>query len=116
MQYLTTIVSGFPSPSHISRFSSLFFRFIEDEQFGIVCKYDCVIFTSVSGLWRSTPPPSRSVFNRARSGSAPSPIKVVRNSRDFKKYHIAVVTPLSGGSEKEEAFESARTEHDSRGK
>lgn len=60
-------------------------------------------------------PPSRSVFNRARSGSAPSPIKVVRNSRDFKKYHIAVVTPLSGGSEKEEALESARTEDDGKG-
>ncbi|KAF9491527.1 hypothetical protein BDN71DRAFT_1510293 [Pleurotus eryngii] len=59
-------------------------------------------------------PPSRSVFNRARSGSAPSPIKVVRNSRDFKKYHIAVVTPLSGGSEKEEHFEPARAEHDGR--
>lgn len=39
-------------------------------------------------------PPSRSIFNRQRSGSAPSPIKVVRDSKDFTAYNITI-TPLS---------------------
>ncbi|KAJ7326384.1 hypothetical protein DFH08DRAFT_1084939 [Mycena albidolilacea] len=42
-------------------------------------------------------PPSRSIFNRQRSGSAPSPIKVVRDSRDITAYNITV-TPLVGTS------------------
>ncbi|KAJ7481622.1 hypothetical protein FB451DRAFT_132921 [Mycena latifolia] len=42
-------------------------------------------------------PPSRSIFNRQRSGSAPSPIKVVRDSRDITAYNITV-TPHIGTS------------------
>ncbi|KAJ7628573.1 hypothetical protein FB45DRAFT_1004140 [Roridomyces roridus] len=38
-------------------------------------------------------PPSRSIFNRQRSGSAPSPIMVVRDSRDFNTYNLSV-SPL----------------------
>ncbi|KAJ7135432.1 hypothetical protein C8R43DRAFT_617528 [Mycena crocata] len=42
-------------------------------------------------------PPSRSIFNRQRSGSAPSPILVVRDSRDINAYKITV-SPLVGTS------------------
>ncbi|KAG5641553.1 hypothetical protein DXG03_004788 [Asterophora parasitica] len=42
------------------------------------------------------PPPS-GVFNRLRSGSAPSPIKVVRDLHDLTAYNITV-TPRTGGS------------------
>ncbi|KAJ6511372.1 hypothetical protein C8R47DRAFT_732240 [Mycena vitilis] len=35
-------------------------------------------------------PPSRSFFNRQRSGSAPSPIQVIRDPRDFNAYNITV--------------------------
>ncbi|KAJ7701756.1 hypothetical protein B0H17DRAFT_163878 [Mycena rosella] len=43
-------------------------------------------------------PPSRSqLFNRQRSGSAPSPIKVVRDSRDITAYNITV-SPLAENS------------------
>ncbi|KAJ7130135.1 hypothetical protein C8R44DRAFT_871976 [Mycena epipterygia] len=42
-------------------------------------------------------PPSRSIFNRQRSGSAPSPIQVVRDSRDINAYNITV-SPLAGSS------------------
>ncbi|KAJ7094005.1 hypothetical protein B0H15DRAFT_149689 [Mycena belliarum] len=40
-------------------------------------------------------PPSRSIFNRQRSATAPSPIKVVRDSRDITAYNITV-TPHGG--------------------
>ncbi|KAF5365255.1 hypothetical protein D9758_005392 [Tetrapyrgos nigripes] len=36
------------------------------------------------------PPPISTVFNRQRSGSAPAPIRVVRDSRDPKQYNILV--------------------------
>ncbi|KAF9029518.1 hypothetical protein BDZ89DRAFT_1065306 [Hymenopellis radicata] len=42
----------------------------------------------------SPPPPPRSIFNRERSGSAPSPIRVVRDSSDLQAYNI-MVNPLS---------------------
>lgn len=41
------------------------------------------------------PPPVSKIFNRQRSGSAPSPIKVVRDSKDFNAYKITV-TPRPG--------------------
>lgn len=54
-------------------------------------------------------PPSRSnIFNRKRSGSAPSPIMVVRDSKDLKAYKITVTphpgspassTPTTGNSD-----------------
>ncbi|KAF9011839.1 hypothetical protein BDQ17DRAFT_1420247 [Cyathus striatus] len=40
---------------------------------------------------------STKVFNRQRSGSAPSPIKVVRDSKDFNAYNITV-SPLTDAS------------------
>ncbi|KAF7341968.1 hypothetical protein MVEN_01783500 [Mycena venus] len=43
-------------------------------------------------------PPSRSIFNRQRSGSAPSPIKVVRDSRDITAYNITVTPRVSSSS------------------
>lgn len=42
-------------------------------------------------------PPVSSIFNRQRSGSAPSPIKVVRDSHDLSAYNITV-TPRTSGS------------------
>ncbi|KAF8955059.1 hypothetical protein BDZ97DRAFT_1861760 [Flammula alnicola] len=41
------------------------------------------------------PPPVSTIFNRQRSGSAPSPIKVVRDSRDAKAYKITVTPQLA---------------------
>ncbi|KAF8902621.1 hypothetical protein CPB84DRAFT_1961567 [Gymnopilus junonius] len=41
------------------------------------------------------PPPVSSIFNRQRSGSAPSPIKVVRDSRDANTYQITVTPQIS---------------------
>ncbi|GLB39915.1 hypothetical protein LshimejAT787_0704250 [Lyophyllum shimeji] len=54
------------------------------------------------------PLPASSVFSRLRSGSAPSPIKVVRDSRDLTAYNITVTprtnesagtTPTTGDSD-----------------
>jgi len=42
-----------------------------------------------------TPPQLSTIFNRQRSGSAPSPIKVVRDSRDANAYKITVTPRLS---------------------
>ncbi|KDR77312.1 hypothetical protein GALMADRAFT_246668 [Galerina marginata CBS 339.88] len=41
------------------------------------------------------PPPVSSIFNRQRAGSAPSPIKVVRDSRDANAYKITVTPQIS---------------------
>ena len=41
------------------------------------------------------PPQISTIFNRQRSGSAPSPIKVVRDSRDANAYKITVTSRLS---------------------
>ncbi|KAG5635629.1 hypothetical protein H0H81_010576 [Sphagnurus paluster] len=43
------------------------------------------------------PPPRPGFFTRLRSGSAPTPIKVVRDPRDLSAYNITV-TPLSSSS------------------
>ncbi|KAF8219638.1 hypothetical protein L208DRAFT_823633 [Tricholoma matsutake] len=39
-----------------------------------------------------TPPPIRTIFNRQRSGSTPSPIQVIRDVHDDKTYNITVTT------------------------
>lgn len=53
-------------------------------------------------------PPTSKIFNRERSGSAPSPIKVIRDPHDYKTYNITVTprpdssigsTPTSGDSD-----------------
>ncbi|KAJ7057079.1 hypothetical protein C8F01DRAFT_1153323 [Mycena amicta] len=43
-------------------------------------------------------PPSRGIFNRLRAGSAPSPIKVVRDSRDITSYNITVTPRVETSS------------------
>ncbi|KAJ6610450.1 hypothetical protein B0H10DRAFT_409152 [Mycena sp. CBHHK59/15] len=43
-------------------------------------------------------PPSRSIFNRQRSGSAPSPIMVVRDSHDITHAYNITVSPRVGTS------------------
>ncbi|KAF9485730.1 hypothetical protein BDN70DRAFT_539768 [Pholiota conissans] len=40
------------------------------------------------------PPPASTIFTRARSGNAPSPIKVIRDSKDATAYNITVSPQL----------------------
>ncbi|KAF4612871.1 hypothetical protein D9613_011176 [Agrocybe pediades] len=43
------------------------------------------------------PPPMRSIFNRERAGSAPSPIKVVRDPKDSSAYNITISPQILEG-------------------
>ncbi|KAF9078438.1 hypothetical protein BDP27DRAFT_1412427 [Rhodocollybia butyracea] len=57
------------------------------------------------------PPPTFSLFNRQRSGSAPSPIKIVRDSQDLTSYNLISTRPASSSSSPTSSPEYSQPEY-----